>query len=222
MSAYIPSNPHSTKVVERIGHIGAIVIMRHLNPDLTLSVVDAIVEGGIDILEITLDSLAALETIASLRKRTGEHTLVGAGTVCCQEDAIRAIDAGAQFVVAPNINADVISWCNQVDIPAIPGALTPTEITNAVDLGADLVKIFPARAVGPQYIADVLAPLNGLKLVPTGGISLDNAGDYIKSGGFAIGIGSSLVGSAIVEERNWAGVTQATRQLANIIASTKI
>jgi 2-dehydro-3-deoxyphosphogluconate aldolase/(4S)-4-hydroxy-2-oxoglutarate aldolase len=217
------STLHRTRerVVEKIGHVGTIVIMRRLNPDLTLSVVDAIVEGGIDILEITLDSPSALETITSLRKRTGEHALVGAGTVCHQEDAIRAIDAGAQFIVAPNTNPEVISWCNQVDVLAIPGALTPTEITNAVDLGASLVKIFPARAVGPNYIADVLAPLSRLKLVPTGGISLDNAGDYIKSGGFAIGIGSSLVGSALVEERNWAGITEAAQQLANIISVSK-
>lgn len=218
-----PALPEVSRLqaVEWIGRTGAIVIMRRLDPDLVLSVVDAIVEGGIDVLEVTVDSPSALESIAAIREHTGESALIGAGTVLHAGDAMRAVDAGAQFIVAPNTDADVITVCDRLDVPVIPGALTPTEITNAATLGADLVKVFPAGPGGPKYIADVLAPLRGFRLVPTGGVSVKNAGDYIRAGAFAVGIGSSLVGSALVEARDWPGMADTAHRLADSIAAAR-
>lgn len=209
------------QVVEWVGRTGAVVIMRRLDPDLTLAVVDAVIEGGIDVLEVTTDSPSAFDSIAAIRDRVGDSALVGAGTVIHATAAIQAVDAGAQFVVAPNTEADVIKICDRLDLPVMPGALTPTEITAAAALGADIVKVFPARIGGPKYIADVLAPLRGFRLLPTGGVSPDNAGDYIRAGAFAVGIGSALITSDLVEARDWSGITAAARRLADGIAAAR-
>ncbi len=218
-----PETPELSRleIVEWVGRTGAVVIMRRLEPELTLGVVEAVLEGGMDVVEVTTDSASAFATIGEIRERVGDRALVGAGTVIHAAAAIQAIDAGAQFVVAPNTDEDVIKVCDRLDVPAMPGGFTPTEITRAAELGADVVKVFPARLGGPKYISDVLAPLRGFRLLPTGGVSPDNAGEYIRAGAFAVGIGSALVGSELVEGRDWPGITAAARRLADGIAAAR-
>ncbi len=133
---------------------------------------------------------------------------IGAGSVVTVEQARTCLDSGAQFIVAPILREAVIRVCNDADIPVFPGAYTPTEIQTAWEMGADAVKVFPARELGPTYIKDVLAPLPHLRLVPTGGVNADNASAYRKAGAFTLGIGSNLVQRKDVETGNWQAITQ--------------
>ncbi len=133
------------------------------------------------------------------------------GTVLTAEDAIAAIDAGAQFVVTPAVRPAVIAACRERNTPILCGAFTPSEALAAHDAGADMVKIFPARMGGPKYISDILAPLPFLKLVPTGGVSPENARSYLEAGAAAVGIGGNLVSAATVAARDWAKITEVAR-----------
>ena len=143
--------------------------------------VDAIAEGGIRALEVTMTVPGAIELIAGLAPKMPPGFLLGAGTVLDAATALKVIDAGAQFIVSPVFRREVIAACHSRDVAVTPGCFTPTEILEAWDAGADIVKVFPATALGPGYIKDVRAPLPQVKLMPTGGVTLDNAGDWIRS-----------------------------------------
>jgi len=161
------------------------------------------VKAGLTTMEITMNTMDAAQTIASLVKAMGGTLNVGAGTVCSVDDLDQALDAGAQFIVTPIIDEAVIKKCLALKIPIFPGAYTPTEIYRAWSLGATMVKVFPAGKLGPDYIKEVLAPLNQIQLLPTGGISLDNIRAFIKAGAKGFGIGSSLVPKHLVENGEW-------------------
>ena len=161
------------------------------------------VKAGLTTMEITMNTMDAAQTIASLVKAMGGTLNVGAGTVCSVDDLDQALDAGAQFIVTPIIDEAVIKKCLALKIPIFPGAYTPTEIYRAWSLGATMVKVFPAGKLGPDYIKEVLAPLNQIQLLPTGGISLDNIRAFIKAGAKGFGIGSSLVPKHMVENGEW-------------------
>jgi 2-dehydro-3-deoxyphosphogluconate aldolase/(4S)-4-hydroxy-2-oxoglutarate aldolase len=135
------------------------------------------------------------------------RAVIGAGTVLDAAAARASVEAGAQFIVSPHTNLDTIAACRELDIPCMPGALTPTEIVTAWQAGASVVKVFPARAFGPAYLKDVLAPLPHLKLMPTGGVDLENVGQYLKNGAFAVGLGSNLVDERIIAAGDWAALT---------------
>jgi 2-dehydro-3-deoxyphosphogluconate aldolase/(4S)-4-hydroxy-2-oxoglutarate aldolase len=161
------------------------------------SVVEALHAGGINIVEVTLDSDGALSTIERLR--ADKELTVLAGTVRTPEEAEQAVAAGAEACVAPALVPETVERCLALGVPAIPGALTPSEIEAALGLGAELVKLFPGGAVGPGYVRDVLAPLAGVQLIVTGGVDRSNARSFLEAGAVAVGVGSALTGAADVE-----------------------
>jgi 2-dehydro-3-deoxyphosphogluconate aldolase / (4S)-4-hydroxy-2-oxoglutarate aldolase len=185
----------SESVVDRIGAERIVAILRRV-PDVE-AVVAALAAGGISIVEITLDSEDALETIRRLRANRELNVL--AGTVRTWADAEAAAAAGAEACVAPALVPEVVERCRGLGVPAIPGALTPSEIEAALALGVPLVKLFPGSLVGPGYVRDVLAPFAGARLMVTGGVGLVNAREFLDAGAVAVGVGSALTGSADIE-----------------------
>ena len=191
-------------VIKRIREIGIIPVVRATSTDEAMRAIDAIREGGISVLEITMTVPNAFSVIEQVTTRFGSDALIGAGTVLDAEDAKSCIASGAQFIVSPALNLDTIAYCREQDVAVMPGALTPTEVVQAWNAGADFVKIFPAGAVGgPSYLKALKAPLPQIELVPTGGVSLKTAADFIKAGAAALGVGSDLLAaeSAAITER---------------------
>ena len=184
---------------------GIVAVIRIKDPAKLQAVVDAISEGGIRALEVTMTVPGAIELIAGLAPKMPPGFLLGAGTVLDADTALRVIDAGAQFIVSPVFRR--VGHRRPVtarDVPVTPGCFTPTEILDAWDAGADIVKVFPATALGPGYIKDVRAPLPQVKLMPTGGVTLDNAGEWITAGAVAVGVGSALTDAKAIEAGNFA------------------
>ncbi len=177
--------------------------------DLThgVSIVNALLRAGIRLIEFTLTNPDATKVVSDARKIIREfnfgNSAIGIGSVRTLDQAMMAIDAGAQFVVSPITSPAVIAHCQQSKVPVMPGALTPTEIATAWEFGADVVKVFPARGLGPAYIRDVLAPMPYLKLMPTGGIDLGNVRDYFEAGAVGVGIGGQLLDQAAIGRCDW-------------------
>jgi 2-dehydro-3-deoxyphosphogluconate aldolase / (4S)-4-hydroxy-2-oxoglutarate aldolase len=180
-------------VVQAIEANGVVAVIRLKEPEKLRAVVDALAEGGVRALEVTMTVPRAIEMIAQLAPTLPEGFLLGAGTVLDPETARLAILAGARFVVGPVFRPEVIAMCHRYDVAAMPGCFTPTEILSAWEAGADIVKVFPATALGPGFFKDVRGPLPQVKLMPTGGVTLDNAGDWIKAGAVAVGVGTALL-----------------------------
>ncbi len=172
----------------------------------------ALVEGGIRALEFTLTNRDAVAAVAQVRADLGEAAVVGAGTVLSADAAREAIAGGAQFLVTPTLEPDVIAAGREGGVPVVSGAFTPTEILAAWRHGAELVKVFPARALGPGYIKDVLAPLPDLRLVPTGGVDLENCGAFLAAGAYTVALGSNLVDSKLVARRDWQALAALARR----------
>ena len=170
-------------------------------------VAQAYLEAGLYTLEVTMNTDGAPEIIARLRREIPGLN-IGAGTVCDMDDLHQALDAGAQFIVAPIINEAVIQYCVQHGVPVFPGAFTPTEIYKAWSLGASAVKVFPANQFGLQYIKDVAAPLDKIKLLPTGGVSRENIRSFFEAGVFGVGMGSSLFHKELIKWGDFDGLTQ--------------
>ncbi|MCB9461431.1 MAG: bifunctional 4-hydroxy-2-oxoglutarate aldolase/2-dehydro-3-deoxy-phosphogluconate aldolase [Anaerolineaceae bacterium] len=177
---------------------------------------EALLEGGIRCLEFTLTNREALTAVSHLRKNISSfdsgEAVIGIGSVRSREDAQAAIDAGAQLLVSPTVVMPMIELANQNDILCAPGAYTPTEIETAWQAGADVVKVFPATALGPSYMKTVLAPMPDIRLMPTGGINLDNMASYLKVGCAALGIGSNLVHPAMINAGDWDGLRELAAQ----------
>jgi 2-dehydro-3-deoxyphosphogluconate aldolase / (4S)-4-hydroxy-2-oxoglutarate aldolase len=169
-----------------------IAIVRGAKPDDIIDIAEALCEGGIKLMEVTLNSPGAMDVITQLSKRMKDKMLIGAGTVLDAESVKTAIESGARFIISPNLNTDVIHTTKQLGAVSIPGAFTPTEIVNAYHCGGDIIKVFPA-ASNVSYIKDVRAPLSHIPLMPTGGITLENIGAFQNVGAVAFGIGTSLV-----------------------------
>lgn len=192
----------------------AIVRLREVAP--LIAVAEALYEGGIHAFEFTADTPGALEAIAACRERFGETALIGAGTVLDAPSARQCLDVGAQFLISPILDAAVVEAARNGGALAIPGAMAPQHIVEAVRTGADIVKVFPARLLGPQYIADLLAPLPTLRLMPTGGVGEHNAAAYLRAGAAAVAIGGSLIEATAVAEGNW----KAIRARAHALVTT--
>ena len=185
---------NKAEVIHTIRGIGVIPVVRARSADEAMRAIDAIREGGISILEITMTVPGAVGVIEQVSARYGSDALVGAGTVLDGETARTCILAGARFVVSPALNLETIEVCRRYGIAVMPGALTPTEVVQAWSAGADFVKVFPAGAVGgASYIKSLKAPLPQIELIPTGGVSLKTAADFIKAGASALGVGADLV-----------------------------
>ncbi|MBO0796542.1 MAG: bifunctional 4-hydroxy-2-oxoglutarate aldolase/2-dehydro-3-deoxy-phosphogluconate aldolase [Ktedonobacteraceae bacterium] len=200
-----------TDILKQIIKSRIVAIIRLEQYTRAAEIACALLEGGITTLEFTLTGSGAYRAIREARAAVGARSVVGVGTVLEASEVREAVEAGAQFVVTPVLRPAVIKACKEWAVPVICGALTPTEAQNAYDAGADMIKIFPARVGGPQYIRDILAPLPHLKLAPTGGVSKENARAYLEAGAAVVGIGGNLIARRAVEEGDWAQITAQAR-----------
>ena len=176
-------------------------ILRGIPGDFFGDLMDAAFGAGLQALEVTLNTDGAEAMIAAQRHRVPENKWLGMGTVCNIQEARRAIDAGAMFLVAPNCDPDVIAYATAANIPVVAGALTPTEVYNAWSAGAAMVKVFPCGPMGPGYIRDLLGPYDRIKLVAVGGVNADNVNDFFAAGAHAVGVGASLFGKAALAQK---------------------
>ena len=215
--------PDKLEVIQTIRDIGVIPVVRATTADEAMRAIDAIREGGIPVLEITMTVPGAVKLIEEVAKRYGDAALVGAGTVLDPETATACIESGAKFVVSPALNLETIACCRKLDVAVMPGALTPTEVVQAWNAGADFVKVFPAGAVGgPSYLKSLKAPLPQIELVPTGGVSLKTAADFIRAGAAALGVGADLVDIKAIREGQSALITERAKQFIEIVREARV
>jgi 2-dehydro-3-deoxyphosphogluconate aldolase / (4S)-4-hydroxy-2-oxoglutarate aldolase len=209
-------------VIKQIKETGVIPVVRATSAEEAMRAIDAIREGGIAVLEITMTVPGAVKVIEEVSTRYGKDALVGAGTVLDPETASACISSGAQFVVSPALNLETIARCQQHGVAIMPGALTPTEVVQAWNAGADFVKVFPAGAVGgPSYLKALKAPLPHIELVPTGGVSLKTAADFIRAGAAALGVGADLVDLNAIREGQAALITERAKQFIDIVREAR-
>jgi len=208
-------------VTTLVEQLGVVAVIRMKDPAKLRAVVDAMAAGGVRALEVTMTVPRAVEMIRELAPTLPDGFLLGAGTVIDAATARAVIDAGASFVVSPVFRPEVVAACHQRGVPAMPGCFSPTEILAAHEAGADIVKVFPATALGPQFIKDVRAPLPQVKLMPTGGVTLDNAGDWIRAGAVAVGLGSALVDAAAIADGRFDVITANARRVVENVAAAR-
>ena len=200
---------------------GAVAVIRMTDTERLLRVVEAICEGGVTAIEITMSVPRAFEMIEEVVRRLGDSALVGAGTVLDAETARLAIAAGARYVVSPVFKPEIIRTAHRYDVPALPGAFTPTEILAAHEAGADIVKVFPADVVGMTFFKAIKAPMPQLRLMPTGGVTLTNAGDWLRAGACAVGVGSALLDTKAITDARWDKLTENARLLMASIRQSR-
>ncbi len=194
------------QVLAEMEKTGVVAVIRASDPSQLMDVVKALKAGGVTCIEVTMTTPDAISVIAQAAKQFAGQCVIGVGTVLDPETARAAILAGAEFVVCPVFNPEVIALCRRYSKAVIPGAFTPTEILTAWQAGADVVKVFPATKLGPAFFKDVKGPLPQVKLTPTGGVALENAGEWIKAGATCIGVGSALVSKKDLADKNWANI----------------
>ena len=213
---------NKTDVLQRIRATGLIPVVRAESADLAMRAVEAIKAGGVDVLEVTMTVPGAIDVIAKLAATFGTEVVIGAGTVLDPDTANKCVQAGAQFIVSPALNEETIAFCRANDVAVFPGALTPTEVVRAWNVGADAVKVFPAGAVGgASYLKALKAPLPQIELVPTGGVSLKTAADFIKAGAMALGVGADLVDTKALRENHDEVITERARQFLEIVREAR-
>ncbi len=209
------------EIVRQIEQLGVVAVIRLRDPGKLRAVVDALTAGGVKALEVTMTVPGAVDLIRGLAPALPEGFLLGAGTVLNATIAHAVIGAGAQFVISPVFRREVIAACHEHDVPAMPGCFTPTEILEAHDAGADIVKVFPATTLGPQYIKDVRAPLPQVKLMPTGGVSPENAGEWIRAGAVAVAAGSQVLDTKAIESGRFEVITENARRIVANVARAR-
>jgi len=201
---------------------GLIPVIRVTSAQEAMDVSDAIKEGGISLIEITMSVQGAIDVIKELTKKYKDEIIMGAGTILDPETARAALLAGAQFIVTPTLNLEVIQMAHRYSAVVVPGAMTPTEILTAWNAGADMVKVFPAAQLGgPEYLKALKGPLPQILLVPTGGVNLQNAGAFIKAGASAIGVGGELVDKKAVKERTFNVITENARAFLKAVREAR-
>lgn len=210
-----------TMSLDRLTKSGIIAVIRKLNPTKTLYAIEALVKGGISGLEITIDSEDAMLLIKKAKKEFGYDAVIGAGTVLDGASAHKAIGAGAEFIFAPVLNQEIIAVSNRYGKVVIPGVMTPTEMLQAYEWGADAVKIFPASVLGPKFIKDIKGPLEHIPIVPTGGINLDNVDNYIRAGAIGVGIGGSLMNNQYIQDNDWDALTHLAKKYTEKVQNVR-
>lgn len=202
-------------VHQRVLDSGIIAIVRGIDSQHATDVVRAIAAGGIDTIEITVDTPGAVEMIRRVSEEI-EDVVIGAGTVLDPETARAAQLAGAEFIVTPTVNTEVIEMANRYGTPIATGVMTPTEAQTAMEAGADFCKLFPASTVGPGHVSAINGPLPQVSLVPTGGVSLENAADFFEAGAVALGVGSAIVDAEAIDAGEFDTVTEAASEFATL------
>jgi len=210
------------KNLQVIWDSGIIAIVRANTSEGLLRVVEAIEKGGVKAIEVTMTTPKAIDTIAAVTDKYQGDVLIGVGTVLDAETARLAILAGAKFVVAPNLNEAVVVLVRRYSRIMMPGAFTPTEIVRAWEIGADVVKVFPTSSVGPEYIKDLKGPLPHIQLLPTGGVTVDNAGAFIKAGACAVAVGGNLASAQAISEGAYEQITQNAMRFVEAIKRTRM
>lgn len=205
----------------RVLDSGIVAVIRAPSGEILADVAEALLAGGVEVMEVTFTVPGAVRVLEQVADRLGDKILLGAGTVLDTETARAAMLAGAEFIVSPSTNPDVIQMCRRYDKLIMPGALTPTEVVTAWQAGADIVKIFPSDLTGPGYIKALRGPLPQVRMMPTGGVNLATAADFLNSGACALGIGGSLVESKAVAERNLERIESLARQYVEIVQQTR-
>jgi len=209
------------RIAATIEAAGIVAVIRMTDAQRLRQTIDALVEGGVRILEVTMTVPGAVDLIGNLSVSLPRGLLLGAGTVLDAETATRVIDAGAAFVVSPVFKRELIERSHQRDVVAMPGCFSPTEILAAWEAGADFVKVFPATALGPTFFKDVKAPLPMVKLIPTGGVTLDNAGDWIRAGAAAVGVGTALLDANAIARGDYGVVRANAERIVASVASAR-
>jgi len=209
------------EIVTRIQATGVVAVIRLTDAAVGRDVAQALVDGGVTALEVTMTVPRAVALIEELSGVLPENCLIGAGTVLNAATAVDVMRAGARFVVGPVLRRDVIAACRERDVPVMPGCFSPTEILEAWDAGADIVKVFPATSLGPSFFKDMRGPLPHVKLMPTGGVTRENAGDWIRAGAVAIGVGTALVDATAVAQRRFSDITAAAKHFVRAVAEAR-
>jgi 2-dehydro-3-deoxyphosphogluconate aldolase/(4S)-4-hydroxy-2-oxoglutarate aldolase len=213
--------PPRADVTRAVEACGVVAVIRLQESEKLGAVVNALAAGGVRALEITMTVPRAIESIAELAPSLPPGFLLGAGTVLDAGTARRAAQAGAQFVVSPVFRPEIIDAAHDAGVPAMPGCFSPTEILSAWDAGADIVKVFPATKLGPGFLKDLRAPLPQLKLMPTGGVTIENAAEWLKAGAVAVGVGSALLDPDAIGAGNYDVITNSARRLMDNVRAAR-
>jgi 2-dehydro-3-deoxyphosphogluconate aldolase / (4S)-4-hydroxy-2-oxoglutarate aldolase len=207
--------------LQRVLDCGIVAVVRSQDSRQLVEVARALADGGVSVVEITMSVPNALDVVRQVREALGDRVLLGAGTVLDPETARAALLAGAEYLVAPTVNLDVIRLCRRYDKLVMPGAFTPTEILTAWEAGADIVKVFPAEVIGPAFFKALRGPLPQIRLMPTGGVDLTTAAAFLKAGACCLGVGSQLVEPKAVAERNFDRIRDLARQYAAVVQQVR-
>jgi 2-dehydro-3-deoxyphosphogluconate aldolase / (4S)-4-hydroxy-2-oxoglutarate aldolase len=207
--------------LQRVLDCGIVAVVRSHDSDQLVDVTRALADGGVTVVEITMTVPHALDVLRQVHKALGDRVLLGAGTVLDPETARAVLLAGAEYIVAPTVNIEVIRLCQRYDKLVMPGAFTPTEILTAWEAGADIVKVFPADVVGPAFFKALRGPLPQVRLMPTGGVDLTTAAAFLQAGACCLGVGSQLVEPKAVAERNFGRIRDLARQYVSIVQQTR-
>jgi len=208
--------------LDAIADSGVTAVLRGVDEDDAVPVARAVYEGGVRSIEVTADAAHYAQKIATVERELGDtDAVVGAGTVMDAAAARDVIAAGAEFVLAPNLNEAVVEVCNRAGVVSIPGVMTPTEADRAMAAGADALKMFPASSVGPDHIGALRGPLGDVAIMPTGGVSTDNVADYFDAGAFAVGAGSALVDYGAIQREDWDGVRESAAAFVDAVEAAR-
>lgn len=206
------------EIISAIKKYKICAIIRGAEAEKAVKIAQSLFDGGIKLIEVTFNTDKAIEMIEAIKRTMGDKMYVGAGTVLDQETAILAINAGAEFVLSPSISEGMIKVCNRYGKVAIPGIMTPSEAVRAMELGADILKLFPAGELGPGYLKSIRSPLNHIEFIAVGGINLDNAKSFVKSGAIGLGIGGSLVDNSLVINSNFTELEKRANSFVKLLA----
>jgi len=209
------------EVLTKLTQCGVVAVIRAPSADVLVDISKALVDGGVIGIEVTMSTPHAISAIEKVTAACGAQAVIGVGTVLDAATCADAIHAGAQFVVSPVLDTRIIDTTRRLGRVAIPGALTPSEIFTSWTAGADVVKIFPATSMGPQYIKDLLAPMPFLRLTPTGGVSAKNTGEWIKAGAVMVGAGSTLVTKEAIASKKWADITRNAHEFISAVNAAR-
>ncbi|ATW87678.1 2-dehydro-3-deoxyphosphogluconate aldolase/(4S)-4-hydroxy-2-oxoglutarate aldolase [Halohasta litchfieldiae] len=200
---------------------GVVAVLRGADPDTLIDITDALLKGGVTGIELTADTPGIGDMLSDLTGSFGDEIVVGTGTVLDSETARTVMLAGAEFVVSPSLHENVITTCNRYGTLVAPGVMTPTEAIRGYEAGADLVKVFPASSLGPGHLSAIKGPYSQIPLMPTGGVDLDNAADYIEAGAECVGVGGALVDYEAAERGEFETITERAREFTSVVAAAR-
>ncbi len=207
--------------LSRLADTGVVAVLRGVEADQLIEITEALREGGVTAVEITADTPDVAGKLGEVTGSFGDEVVVGTGTVLDSETARTTLMAGAEFVVSPSLHEDVIETCNRYGAVTAPGVMTPTEAIRGYEAGADFVKVFPAKTVGPAHLGAMKGPLGQIPMMPTGGVGPDNAADYIEAGAFAVGAGGALVDYDAAERGDYEAITETAREFTRVVEQAR-